>query len=295
MAHSIKFKLSFTGNESERHEIDLYDVSEALKGFQRSLSLTTHLVLNGEIITQAPSLKGAKILAAPPKAGSWEILALITVLGGGAYKLGTAPKNTPLGHIVHSTYDMMINKVIGQRVDYDKTLGEQVEEFKQSGGKLPDLSLPRIESLTEKCERAVKDIHRPIIESTSATTALISSKVGKTIKTIAKPFTPKTYDLIGLEKISEAPIELVGRISSYNSNTYKGRIFLLDARRPVPFELREAAKHPDCLDIIGGSLTSNIKFQYNKKITGGFITVVAFTTKSASGQIKNLTIIDIPQ
>lgn len=57
MEASINFDLSFGGGITDRHQIDFYDVSQALIGFQRSLALTTHLVVNGEIITQSPSLK----------------------------------------------------------------------------------------------------------------------------------------------------------------------------------------------------------------------------------------------
>ena len=66
-----QFSISFQGNDTDKHQIDLYDVSQALIGFQRKLALTTNLMLNGELITQAPSLKNAMILASPPKKGSW--------------------------------------------------------------------------------------------------------------------------------------------------------------------------------------------------------------------------------
>jgi len=74
----ISFTLSFEGRDTDRHEIDFYDVAQALIGFQRSLAITTHLVLNGEVITQAPSLKNARVFATPPEEGSWKILATIT-------------------------------------------------------------------------------------------------------------------------------------------------------------------------------------------------------------------------
>ena len=67
MKQVVTFRLSYEGNESDRQQIDLYDVSQALIGFQRSIALTTHLVINREVITQAPFLKGARILAAPAK------------------------------------------------------------------------------------------------------------------------------------------------------------------------------------------------------------------------------------
>ena len=56
------FTLSYEGEAADLSLIDFYDVAEALVGFERSLAITTHYVLNGSVITQAPSLKGAQIL-----------------------------------------------------------------------------------------------------------------------------------------------------------------------------------------------------------------------------------------
>lgn len=78
----IQFTLSYQGARSDSHEIDLYDVSQALIGLQRSLALTTHLILNKEIITQSPALKGAYIYALPPEEGSWKLTAAIVIASG---------------------------------------------------------------------------------------------------------------------------------------------------------------------------------------------------------------------
>lgn len=69
----LNITLTYTGRAANRNEIDLYDVGQALVGFQRSLALTTHLVLNDEIITQAPALKGAQIIALPAEEGNSRI------------------------------------------------------------------------------------------------------------------------------------------------------------------------------------------------------------------------------
>jgi hypothetical protein len=132
MAAVIPFELSFSGRLAEHQEIDFYDVAEALKGFQRSLALTTHLVLNGEVITQAPSLEGARILLLALEPGSWKATAVVMVgLTTALYQLGTAPKDTPLGNLVSSAYDYVISETLGFHVDYDKTLGQQYEELKR--------------------------------------------------------------------------------------------------------------------------------------------------------------------
>ncbi|MFZ5907284.1 MAG: hypothetical protein ACOYVJ_07725 [Nitrospirota bacterium] len=92
MSEIIKLSISFSGSNADDNEIDLYDVSQALVGFQRSLALTTHLVLNDQIITQAPSLKGAQILALPSEEGSWKMTAVIVVGAVSAlHQLGTLP------------------------------------------------------------------------------------------------------------------------------------------------------------------------------------------------------------
>lgn len=63
----VSISLSYSGALADNNVIDMYDAARGLAGFHRSLALTTHLVLNGEIITQAPSLKGADIIVSTPE------------------------------------------------------------------------------------------------------------------------------------------------------------------------------------------------------------------------------------
>ena len=130
----IEITLSFSGSRADQNEINFYDVSQALIGFERSLALTTHLILNGKIITQAPALRGAEILALAPAEGSWKLSAIILVAATGLYHLGTAPKDTPIGHLIRSGYDYVISEALGFHVDYDKSLGQQYEELKKANG-----------------------------------------------------------------------------------------------------------------------------------------------------------------
>jgi hypothetical protein len=59
----VAMTLRYSGGLSDNNVLEMYDASRGLAGFQRSLALTAHLVINGEIITQAPSLRGAQIIA----------------------------------------------------------------------------------------------------------------------------------------------------------------------------------------------------------------------------------------
>lgn len=135
--------LSFQGNLADRNSIDLYDAARALTGFQRSIALTTHLILNGEIITQAPKLKGAKIITTAPEDGSWKITATVMVA---LWTLGTASKDTPFGHILFSAYDYVVKETLGFHVDYEKSIGLQYEEYLAS----QKITQEKIDSLIEK-------------------------------------------------------------------------------------------------------------------------------------------------
>jgi hypothetical protein len=59
---NMQITLQYDGAMSDSHLIEFYDAARGLVGFQRTLALVTHLVLHGDIITQAPSLRGASIL-----------------------------------------------------------------------------------------------------------------------------------------------------------------------------------------------------------------------------------------
>lgn len=175
MTDAIAFTLSYEGKRTDQHQIDFYDAAQALIGFQRSLALTTHLILNGEIITQAPSLKGATILAIPAEQGSWKWTAIIVCTGQLLYQLGTAPRDTVVGNLISSAYDLVISESLGFHVDFERTLGAQYEEYKRQNPDAKPITQSKMDSLVEKCEPALRQIHRPIVESESAAIATITA------------------------------------------------------------------------------------------------------------------------
>ena len=190
----ITITLSYDGVDASNHQLDFYDAATALLGFQRSLAIVTHLTLNGEIITQAPSLKGARIFVHPPKAGSWEIAAFLVLAGTALYKVGTTPKDTPIGHIVRSVYDLVISSALGFHVDYEKSLGQQYEEYNISENALPRVRLSQIQSAAEKCETAIKDMHRPIVISETADTAKIFTSLSDVRQEMSVTLSQYSYE-----------------------------------------------------------------------------------------------------
>jgi hypothetical protein len=287
----IAFTLSFNGNDAENHELDFYDVAQAMIGFQRSLAITTHLVMNGKVITKAPFLKNARINAVPPKEGSWEISAIITVLVTAGYKLGTAPKDTPIGHLVRSAYDYVISESLGFRVDYDKTLGQQYEQIKKgSSNDIPILEQSQLDSVIEKCDFAIKEMHRPIVKSETASSARIIYKTDKKESPLKCLLDRDSFEYLKDTTKDEEPVNITGRVSSYNINTYKGRIFVADEKRPLPFQLADTAQSPSSVGKITRSLSMNAVDRF---VEGANISCMAFKNRSRTGRLKSYYILDI--
>lgn len=288
MEAAIAFTLKFDGSDAENRQIDLYDVSQALVGFQRSLALTTHLVINGEIITQAPSLKGARILARPPEDGSWKVTAVVLA---GAYAVTTAPMDTPLGHVIHSVYDYVVSESLGFHVDYEKSLGELYEEHKKKQIETPRIEQHQLDSLIEKCTTAITEIHRPIFKTQSATNAIIEATLGGEPSTIGGPIDYSTYEYIHEFFVSETPDVIEGRVSSYNSNTFKGRIYVAKEGRPVAFELAEQCRSNSVVQLIVASLSVNAIKDYSNEWSTVYCKVFRITSRT--GHLKKYSIVEV--
>jgi hypothetical protein len=276
-------KLKFDGNLAENHVLDFYDAARAMAGFQRSLALTTHLVMNGEIITQAPSLKNAEILVTTPEAGSWELIASIV---GAAWIAGTASKDTPLGHLLYSVYDYIVANTLGFHVDYDKSLYVSHRESLSER----NITQEKLDSLMEKTESSISDMHRPIVASGSANQARLFWIRGSGIEQIGPNMTEFSYEYISRTVRSEEIVAHEGLVSSYNVNTFKGRIFLPDEQRPIPFELDEAARTRSNAHLVTSSLRTNAS---SRGLTDGLITLHGFRLESSTGRLKALIVQNI--
>lgn len=293
MITQTRFEISFSGNDAEAGAIDFYDISQSLIQFQRSLALTTHLVLNGEIITQAPSLRGARIYASIPEHGSWKLPVIILTGATGLYTLGTAPNDSPVGHIVFSLYDYVVSESLGIHVDYNKSLGQLYEEAQAKKIPLKPVTETQADSLIEKCSTAIKEMHRPIYKSETASVATITGfsnynpiplQTQLTISTYE--FINETYEIPGIEKIQ-------GRITSYNSNTHKGRIYVPGIGRPIAFELDPPARNTESARIITTSLHLNAIRQGGQ--SGAVVSMQVVRKTSKSGHLKAFRTIAVTQ
>lgn len=290
MPISVNFTLSFEGEIADQNLVDFYDVAEALRGFQRSLAITTHLFLNDEIITQAPSLRNARILVGVPESGSWKVAAFVTTaIMGGAYAVLTAPKDTVLGNLIISGYDYILKSSLGINVDFNSTIGQQLESLKKEQGQSPAITPEKMDSAIEKCESAITSMHRPVVKSETATRGVIKVETrGTPIET--QSLTPETYAYISFSDQEKTPIFVIGKISSYNINTFKGRIYSITEKRPIPFTLAEFAQTRLNISQITGSLNTNALDRRNDE---AYVRIEAFRILSQNGRLKGLVVIGV--
>ena len=288
----MEIKLTYEGHLADSNNLDFYDLAQAMVGFQRSLAITTHLVINGTIITQAPALKGARILSTAPRPGSVEILAALGLLAGGLYALGTAPKDTPIGHLVYSLYDYAIKRLTGNHVDFDKSLGQQIADANKSRTpempSVPALDDKRVDSLLEKIEPAIIDMHRQIVKSHTASKAKLYVPSRPSLKPIE--FSQESYDALVDVKLDDVAIDIVGKVSSYNINTFRGRVFVAKEKRPIPFILSDVAKSSGNVSKITRSLRANASMAGTSEAD---IKLSALPNYSITGRLKSFVVIDV--
>jgi len=272
----MEFELTFDGGMAEKGLIEFYDAAKALSGFQRSLALTTHLVLHGEVIVQAPSASGFEIFIPPFIEGSWKSRAKIVL--GATFAVGAVGMDSPIGHMVTSIYDAVLSNTMGFHVDYNKTLQELYSESQKDKPITPE----KIDSLCEKLEASIADMHRPIVISQSANRAQLS-RCGPFKGDIGPLMSPLTYEYVKQTTRDKDISTIVGHVSSYNINTYKGRIFSLEENRPIPFELDEGARTKKIVGILTNSQHLNGQEEF---CANSLVELTCNKMISANGKVK---------
>lgn len=283
----VSIALSYEGGIADNNIIDMYDAARGLAGFQRSLALTVHLALHGEIITQAPALKGAQILVSTPEAGSWKSTAKIIFSAATLTTIGAAlvaPKDTVAGHLVFSMYDYVIHSTLGFDVNFDKSLRVEYEESLRKKKITPE----KMDSLIEKAEASIADMHRPIVASQSANYALLFANPERSAPTQIGPLmSSETYAYISRGSVDERQETIVGKVASFNLNTYKGRIFVYEEQRPVPFELMYESRSGANTVAITSSLRSNSIARSSHE---GTVAMMGRRNFSANGRLKSILV-----
>lgn len=94
------------------------------------------------------------------------------------------------------------------------------------------------------------------------------------------------------EEITSPAIEIIeGKVSSYNSNTFKGRIYVLTEGRSVPFKLDIGCRSDLVVGLVVSSLGVNAVRNTNSEWSTIYCRVLRITTRN--GTLKSYKIFEI--
>ncbi|UWQ10453.1 hypothetical protein K3X41_11150 [Aliiroseovarius crassostreae] len=288
MQADVDLEFVFNGNDASTGQVQFYDLAQALVGIERTISLTNHLLITGDVITQSPSAKYTKVFISPPEKGSWK--AGIGIFFGTALTIGVASKDSALGYLAVSALDYVIQHSLGFEVDFDETLGPQIKKAKERDIIPIDLDEQRFDSLIEKVENSLRLCHRPMVHSESATNAVINWRTGGRSGRMDGFFDLDTYEHISKTLTREDIEDFVGIISSYNVNTAKGRVYVEEMERTIPFELGDEVRGIIARRAVAGSLYEN---SAQDNIFSERIILRGFGKESANGRLKSIYVVGV--
>jgi hypothetical protein len=144
-----------------------------------------------------------------------------------------------------------------------------------------------LDGVVERAEKSIEEMHRPIVESNSAETGQISYQRRRHDVQIAN-LDVDTFEYISQSIERKTPEKIEGAISSYNINSYTGRIFVPSLGRTVPFLLSESIRNRRQIDRITTSLRANALRLGNETFE-----FTAIVMESVSGRVKRYIIFDL--
>ena len=195
-----------------------------------------------------------------------------------------------MGHLLTSAYDYVLSETMGVHVNFDESLGETIAKSRQAH--VPDgLDEGKFDAVIEKVEKAVTDIHRPISHSETAKTAIIgASRGGLITRPLGPTLDAETYTYLNTEILGTKKFSYMGKVSSYNTNTFKGRIYVEDEGRPVPMTLAEGIRSKRYVRKVVDSLSANAMDRFDEAANVEF---EAYEYESKNGRLKRYYVVDI--
>src|SRR5262249_17333421 len=136
-----------------------------------------------------------------------------------------------------------------------------------------------------------REMHRPIVGRETADRATISASVNDKILRVGVPLTAETYEYIAITNTSEKPGPIAGSVSSYNINTFKGRLYVAGEGRPIPFDVAQSARDSRSVSYLAASLAMSVR--RGPLADEALVYCKAFRKTSKSGRLKGFEIVSV--
>ena len=192
----LGLKFVYDNGSADEHRLDLYDASVSLNGIARSLAITTHAFINGEIKTHGDSAHGAKFFLLPSRRGSFVIETAVWLSEAVAAGL---------------FFDFV-------KYGFQEAVG-LADEAAEPSRALQKRIEPTIGELPATLESALYEVHRPIRQEKGITLTVMRPRGEILVK-----FDYQTGSHLEPHEISiEEPI--IGNVTRYNTLSRWGKFF----------------------------------------------------------------------
>jgi hypothetical protein len=264
---TLDLQVRYEGGIADEHQLDLYDAADSLKGLARSLVIPGHFLANGEVIHQAPWAKNVHARLLTSKPGSFETLISLIL----------DPQNGPLVGVATAAATTAANEFF--RYLFRKVVGDEEEHTSQITKNIIEQNGPSIDALGDAIENDVVNIHRPII--TGSNNIIIMGN-GNRLVTLDQASLDYTRSTI----LDQEETIRIGRVSAFNANSQRGRIYDSRLRRVVPF-FPESKFNDAAAELIAWSLS-----QYVKDLPGD-IELTVRAVRSVGGDVKRYRVTEV--
>lgn len=203
-----RIKFIYSGGEADNNRLNLYDGAISLEGIARTLAITTHAFISGEIRTRGDGAHGASFYLNPSSRGSF-------ILEATVWMAGAVTSGLFYDFISHS-----FKEAVGLQdgtEDQKRSLRERIE--------------PTMGELPAVLENPLNAVHRPIQQNPGM---------------VLKVARPRGEELITFNSVTSSALQptienlsdpVVGHVTRYNTISRWGRFFDRSEGRVISFFL----------------------------------------------------------
>lgn len=208
------FSIKYDSGSEKFEGLDHYYGAESLMGFSQALLISLNAFFNDEILTQAPSAKGFRLVLGKSKIGSWEQNIVLHVtrqdVAARINKLGKSAINDLLRWALNGS----VGKSTGLTTRRSTIIARELER--------------QNDDLHDHLEGAIKRAHAPVKHQGLKIT--VSSG-----RTVVAEFDEATLRHIETEVIDTRQLVVQGAVSRFNARTHTGRIISAIDANSTPF------------------------------------------------------------
>lgn len=236
---NIFLKLKYEGGDANDNRLNFYDGAQSLFGIAKSIQISTHFLINLEIIKRSTALSGASVYILPSKKGSFEQFIQIVFENQEFIKsVGT----NIFSNYVGDYFKYSLSKSLGiSKNDDEKTL----RRFKN---RLLTDAEPHFDELSSVMEGPLIESHRTIEKSGGTIDIIIGRK-----NSIAK-LDEQTLEYVQTRDENPNAEEVFGHVTRYNVISGNGRFYDNKEGKVIPFEPDDSFKSSDKSKILTWSI-----------------------------------------